>query len=99
KTHTRRVAKCALLDDGSDYRDEDGWPLTYDEGTDSDMRAGSPYGQPGDRLWVRETWCHTGTGVWNIASARAALDGSPIYRADGERPGVKWWPGIHMPRE
>jgi hypothetical protein len=51
-----------------------------------------PYGYPGDRLWVRETWadsqCDTSDGK-KIA----------IYRADGERPvRVRWRPSIYMPR-
>lgn len=43
-----------------------------------------PFGQPGDRLWVRETFAHEpGVGT--------------VYRADrGPRP--KWTPSIHMPR-
>lgn len=55
-----------------------------------------PYGQPGDRLWVRETW------------GDMALPGySPVYayRADPESgegwavpPGFRWRPSIHMPR-
>lgn len=52
---------------------------------------------PGDHLWVRETWSHTGIGVWTIAEARMADNGHPIYAADGgDGP---WWPSIHMPRE
>ena len=49
-----------------------------------------PYGIPGDRLWVRETWADT--------------MGDPpeaIYRADGERhpsSALKWRPSIFMPR-
>lgn len=56
--------------------------------------ATCPYGQPSDRLWVRETfsddWCQYGHPVQ--------------YRADGELDsdmfdaGVKWRPSIHMPR-
>ncbi|MFN8993924.1 MAG: hypothetical protein ACK5X3_09750, partial [Pseudomonadota bacterium] len=51
-----------------------------------------PYGQPGDRLWVREAWL--------------TVDGeSAFYRADyapdakGERDhGVSWRPAMFMPR-
>lgn len=66
---------------------------------DRDRQIKCPYGKPGDLLWVRETWCHTGHGVWTIATARMASSGRPIYRAEGERIEVKWWPAIHMPRE
>lgn len=60
----------------------------------------SPHGQPGDRLWVRETWARP-----------AALDPGPtVYRADYPAcvPGgfenipsadaITWRPSIHMPR-
>lgn len=52
----------------------------------------------GDRLYVRETWTHTGTGVWTISDTHHALDGSVAYQADGPIPGAKYWPSIHMPR-
>jgi hypothetical protein len=67
-----------------------------------------PYGQPGDRLWVRETFMDLlGTGVEH----RPAPD-SPVQRycygadvrpgsfADDTRKdyGLKWKPSIHMPR-
>lgn len=52
-----------------------------------------------DRLWVRETWCARGTGVWTVAHARRriATDQRIIYAADGGN--GPWWPSIHMPRE
>lgn len=60
------------------------------------IKRACPYGQPGDRLWVRETW------------GDMALPGySPVYayRADPESgegwavpPGFRWRPSIHMPR-
>lgn len=54
----------------------------------------------GDRLWVRETWSHTGNGVWTISDARSGLGGGgPIYAADGPHAGASYWPSIHMPRE
>lgn len=58
-----------------------------------------PYGKPGDRLWVRETFNQTNPG---------ALDGVYYYRADGRFPkcigggrftsAESWKPSIHMPR-
>lgn len=53
--------------------------------------AGCPYGQPGDRLWVRETW--------------APCDGGFCYRADEPEGSLakpddgRWHPSIHMFRE
>jgi hypothetical protein len=50
-----------------------------------------PYGQPGDMLWVRETW--------------ALLSDEPLptqylYKAsDKPTPGTRWKPSIHMPKE
>lgn len=53
----------------------------------------------GDLLWVRETWSHSGHGVWSIADAQISGNGAPIYAADGTHDaGCKFWPSIHMPR-
>lgn len=48
-----------------------------------------PYGEPGDRLWVRETWrAETSEEVQTV-----------YYRADEEwHKGAGWKPSIHMPR-
>jgi hypothetical protein len=44
-----------------------------------------PHGKPGDRLWVRETFCLSGS--------------FPIYRADSNpSTPVRWTPSIFMPR-
>lgn len=57
-----------------------------------------PYGQPGDRLWVRETWAH---GIHALAAQREE-DGPFVYAADNHgtqgRLGDRWRPSIHMPR-
>lgn len=67
----------------------------------------SPYGQPGDRLWVRETfYCDrspTPKTPEEIAEVTAEDSGYLFYRADGEpkwEEGGKtpWKPSIHMPR-
>jgi hypothetical protein len=49
-----------------------------------------PYGEPGDRLWVREAWAMTEGGV--LYRADATLEGLE------ERPKVRWRPSLHMPR-
>jgi len=50
----------------------------------------------GDRLWVKETWSHTGTGVWQTSDVAHARDGEVIYRATDDRPGAGWFPSIFM---
>ncbi len=45
-----------------------------------------PYGIPGDRLWVRETWMQ-------------GANGSVFYRANLNDIVAKWKPSIHMPRK
>ena len=54
-----------------------------------------PYGQPGDRLWVRETWAHR---RWMLGDA--SPDPTTVYRADSDdlRGCDRWRPSIHMPR-
>ena len=53
----------------------------------------SPYGQPGDQLWVRESWAYHPDGK----------DKEILYRAtdsgwDDNNTGLRWKPSIHMPR-
>jgi len=54
-----------------------------------------PYGKPGDRLWVRETWQFTGTEL--------NVEPGYVYRATdpdwSEMEGWKWRPSIFMPRD
>ena len=64
-----------------------------------------PYGQPGDRLWVRETWGlfkKTPDGHVHacIRGDRRADGFKPHYRATDtwEMPAGAWRPSIHMPR-
>lgn len=55
----------------------------------------------GARLYVRETWSHTGDHVFEVFEARIRGIGGVIYRADesSDWPHAKYWPSIHMPRE
>ena len=117
KTQTRRVVNNTHRNDGGfvlqdygkgwwPYRSHDGESGCYlDRRKDGDYYNEAPlrcpYGRPGDRLWVRETWArddedgavfyradlgtNSGADDWE----RNRLDGAPKYR---------WRPSIHMPR-
>ena len=102
KTQTRRVVKPQPPVRGSGMRDHKIGFATDDEGENLrvySQSAGSgswstrcPYGQPGDRLWVRESFCLT------------MSSGIQHYRADQQEDGVvdtgyPWRPSIHMRRE
>lgn len=103
KTQTRRVAKLrrpAIAVEGPDD-DGDGvgvWLVDFDASApmpDHD-HVYCPYGQRGDRLWVRETF---GTVHGNGVRAVYAADGIPTETLTGERiEGMKWQPSIFMPR-
>ncbi|ROT46101.1 hypothetical protein [Pusillimonas sp. NJUB218] len=98
KTQTRRVAKPIRHPDlGNMYTPG---ALVLESETRHVIERACPYGQPGDRLWVRETWARPTT-----------LDPGPvIYRADypacvpshyenvPPADEVVWKPSIHMPR-
>ncbi|OAM21655.1 hypothetical protein A7P89_07475 [Eikenella corrodens] len=59
-----------------------------ERGWESQITYRCPYGQVGDRLWVREAWAvHPETG-------------SLLYRADDDAlENIRWKPSIHMPRK
>lgn len=104
KTQTRRVIK-PQPDAGLN-------PLTVKAAwSDGFIDVKCPYGQPGDRLWVRETWAIKQCGRrvslakeawpqgWPLSRLQfQATDPAPAKRADGSD---YWWnsrPSIHMPR-
>lgn len=82
KTQTRRAVKPQpIMRDGEPI-----WPKDARRPKGRGFED-CPYGRPGDRLWVRETWCQTSThGI--------------VCRADGEISDEfgPWKPSIHMPR-
>lgn len=122
KTQTRRVVKIDGLDFGGcngdslddpscwGLEDEDGrwWGLA--EGVAVDKVFRSPYGQPGDRLWVREATHRRPMLNLLTGEPLAPEHDGGAYTADDEdvlNPDgfdIAWWysrracPSIHMPR-
>ena len=114
KTQTRRIVKPAVdayvnelhgseLAKRAPYEiePEDGFHPSIGFGF-SDDRSGiwrSPYGRPGDQLWVRETWAAT-CALDEDKPTDLSPDHDYWYRADDpsdDRIG-RWRPSIHMPR-
>lgn len=87
KTVTRRVVKPQPDGRPVPMTKDSCWPGYFAiQGTEKVVRL--PY-QPGDILWVRETWAEMPYGF--------------VYRVDGEEPDGwdcddRWRPSIHMPR-
>ena len=95
KTQTRRLVKEIPLH-APYFEVVDGKPMACDENGDWYPATYFSRIQPGDMLWVRETWCHVkfGLGEWHYE-----------YRADCSDPRrwsngsfAEWRPSIHMPR-
>lgn len=100
KTQTRRVVKPrSYITDVVDG-------VAYEMTEDDSQPINCPYGQPGDILWVRETWCYV-----MLFHAHDLLEGSRdrnlyVYKTSfhedwmeyaKEKYGYKWRPSIHMP--
>lgn len=111
KTQTRRVVRNQFANDATPAEvaatSPEGWQISGhsglwwdDAGACIDDAIRCPYGQPGDRLWVKEThlaWWSvnpddpTGQRVFSHVAAFAA-DGYEL------EPGERWIPSIHMRR-
>lgn len=121
KTMTRRIVKHPHIDDADIWTraadDLGRWAFGCASGAPGSYGHGDyvrcPYGEPGDRLWVRETFApYRAVGApCSIADATYVVlaDGAQIYRdgnvspalakyAPGAFDSVKWRPSIHMPR-
>lgn len=89
KTQTRRVVKdFAPFDITPSETQESLELLGWRELIPRHLVPPCPYGRPGDRLWVRESFARLD-------------DGSYLYPATydtARRPYMKWKPSIHMPR-
>jgi len=110
KTETRRPVTWhfdEITDDGDPHGPYvDGWP--WREGPDGeDVWAPPRFGVPGDRLWVRETWCTEphfdlvpprallGMGMWENGRK---VPPRIIYAATEDTSGLRKRSSIHMPR-
>lgn len=71
KTQTRRAVKVKPHYHIEERDDGTVWPWMYDADRDSDSWMACPYGQTGDRLWVREAWR---IGAWDEHRPAFALD-------------------------
>lgn len=114
KTQTRRVVKGCEFVANTAEGIEPYWRLLdhprkqISGGTPmgAHVAARCPYGQPGDRLWVRETWQHSNhpIGPYDqdcMVFYRADFM-SDVHGPDGEKSPEgryrSWRPSIHMPR-
>lgn len=88
--------KVGRMKDGSIGRKAIGFVCGINDGPPLDecIKLFSPYGQPGDRLWVRETF------AFCVRDKCGPIADSLIYRADGNEDwDGNWKPSIFMPRE
>ena len=116
KTQTRRIVKpqpsTMPITNGSADGTYEAWPngdscLDWGDVVSDPLyyaQAGyCPHGQPGDRLWVRETWAHDAPDL-DTCRRGVESDGlfcGPYYRAtarDFDQQSLTWRPSIFMPR-
>lgn len=93
KTQTRRPVKGIDPDRLGETTSKAQWAKVNREAPESfGARYFCPYGQPGDRLWVRETWAPHPD--FPETARRAVYRADPECKYDVDR----WRPSIHMPR-
>jgi len=95
KTQTRRVAK---FTDAGHLKEPGGRRRWHHD--DPNATLACPYGQPGDRLWVREAhWFFQDEHDPVIGYTPPMMTTEDVeYRADGESTRHGWRPSIHMLR-
>ena len=100
KTQTRRIVK---PQPHGGVRHSPFVPSGLEDGHGHELRP--PYGQPEDRLWVRETWALSGWAAdqkpAEYQHPEAALRNNLLFRADADGYDdcmQHWRPSIHMPR-
>ena len=93
KTQTRRVVKRLPLRINGDTNSMEVDVANIENGNFA-KKIRCPYGQPGDRIYVRETFSQH--PEWGQLAFRA--DGEEFEDADGWLWEPKWKPAIHMPK-
>ena len=99
KTQTRRAVKLKPWHQIEQRDDGTLWPWMYDDDRASDHWVPCPHGQPGDRLWVRETFAKIDgqTQPWIETDYRATYThGDRLSDSLGIK--KRWTPAIHMQR-
>jgi len=97
KTQTRRPVKFPVIDKNM------GCELAGNE-LAGELAAGnywnSPFGKPGNRIWVRETWAEAGAGAPDLQLYRANYPEHVPSHYENVPPAedIRWTPSIHMPR-
>lgn len=115
KTHTRRVIKWESLHKQAGlpfptkcklawFKLLNGWGIDAGDACLREVKC--PYGVPGDRLWVRETWSVSCRGGYygpglnpETTTIQYAADYADAYKIrHGTKIYGRWKPSIHMPR-
>ncbi|WP_395275112.1 hypothetical protein V1577_20235 [Enterobacter bugandensis] len=103
KTQTRRIIKdCTVGRDPISKFIQIGKKFIgcYPEDVPELIRECCPYGVPGDRIWVRETWAEAGASAPDLKLYRANYPAHVPAHYENVPPAedVRWTPSIHMPR-
>ena len=103
KTQTRRIIKdCTVGKDPISKFIQIGKKFIgcYPEDVPELIRECCPYGVPGDRIWVRETWADAGASAPDLKLYRANYPAHVPSHYENVPPAsdIRWTPSIHMPR-
>lgn len=94
KTQTRRTVKPQPDEDGLAKVTNGPWVDT------SERNYRCPFGDVGDRIWVRETWAEAGASAPDLKLYRANYPEHVPSHYENVPPAneIRWTPSIHMPR-
>lgn len=104
KTQTRRILtprQLKMIDAAASIGEC--YPLEFGhqhENSQSYYREWCPFGEVGDRLWVRETWAEAGGSAPELQLYRASYPAHVPCHYENVPPAekIRWRPSIHMPR-